>query len=66
MAAVPLMIQGIELDLADAPRQFAGGGKGTGSERGDNRHVHHRHITVLRDNVPAAIDHYGQLSLSFF
>src|SRR5439155_19598976 len=49
MAAVSLVIEGIEFDLADPPCQFACGGKGTSSQRRDNRHVHDRHIAILGD-----------------
>src|SRR5438105_9017753 len=64
--AVTQMIESIELHFADTPGEFAGGRKRAGSERRDHGHVHYLHIAALRNDITAAVNHYGQIGLGFF
>jgi hypothetical protein len=58
VAAVALVIKGIELHFPNPSCQFTRRSKGSGSERSDDGHVHHRHVAVLRNDITATVDHH--------
>ncbi len=66
VAAVALVVEGVEFDLADAAREFLGGGERPGGERGDDGDVHHCEIPVLRNDVAASVDDDRQVRFRFF
>ena len=66
VAAVALMIEGVEFHFADASCQLASSGERSGGKRGDDGHIHHCHIPELRNDIAAAVDHNRQFGLRLF